>query len=213
LPPDAPLLAFDTSAAHCAAALLWRGQIVAEAREEMAKGQAERLMPLIAEMLAGVGLTWQDLGAIAVGVGPGNFTGIRISVAAARGLALGLAVPAVGVTGPEALAYRKTGRIRVATPASRGAIYVQDFEDEIPLNAIREAREGEPDFWPADARAVGDWPQHSDAVRVLPALRVQAIAFVGARKLAAGAPPPAPFYLRAADAAPPSDPPPVILDA
>ena len=57
----------------------------------MAKGQAERLMGLLEEVLAAQKTTWQDLSAIAVGVGPGNFTGIRIGVSAARGLALGLA--------------------------------------------------------------------------------------------------------------------------
>ena len=215
MPSEKPLLAFDTSAAHCAAALLWHGKIVAEAREVMAKGQAERLMPMIEDMLAGVGLSWRDLGAFAVGVGPGNFTGIRISVAAARGLALGLGVPAVGVTGPEALAYGQLGLIRVATPASRGAIYVQDFDGETPLGPIREAKPEDADFWPAQGvQPVGDWPENGPSVmQCSPQTRIRALAFVGARKVAAGAPLPAPFYLRAADAAPPSDPPPAILDA
>jgi tRNA threonylcarbamoyladenosine biosynthesis protein TsaB len=218
--PEKPLLAFDTSAAHCAAALLWRGQIVAQAREEMAKGQAERLMPMIEEMLASAGLHWRDLGAVAVGIGPGNFTGIRISVAAARGLALGLGVPAVGVTGPEALAYGHQGAGRMATPASRGAFYVQDFKGGLPLGPIREAYPADPDFWPpAGVQPIGDWPTTgdgtggTDALRPSPAARLRAMAFVGARQVAAGAPLPAPFYLRAADAAPPSDAPPVILDA
>ncbi|SEN28922.1 tRNA threonylcarbamoyl adenosine modification protein YeaZ [Pseudorhodobacter antarcticus] len=214
MPPEQPLLAFDTSAAHCAAALLWRGDIVAQVREPMAKGQVERLMPMIEEMLAGVGLHWRDLGAIAVGVGPGNFTGIRISVAAARGLALGLGVPAVGVTGPEALAYGRGGLLRVATPAARGALYLQDFGGEAPLGPIREGHVDGAEFWPGPGVAmIGDWPEGRGAVCPDPAARVCAIAFVGARKVTAGAGLPAPFYLRAADAAPPSDPPPVILDA
>ena len=215
MPSDKPLLAFDTSAAHCAAALLWHGKIVAEVREVMAKGQAERLMPMIEEMLATVDLSWRDLGALAVGVGPGNFTGIRISVAAARGLALGLGVPAVGVTGPEALAFGQSGRIRVATPASRGAVYVQDFKDEAPLGPIVDAHPEARDFWPpAGVQPVGDWPDTGHSViACTPEARIRAIAFVGGRKVAAGAPLPAPFYLRAADAAPPSDPPPVFKTA
>ena len=214
MPPEKPLLAFDTSAAHCAAVLLWRGVVVAEAREEMAKGQAERLMPMIEEMLAAQGLHWRDLGAVAVGIGPGNFTGIRISVAAARGLALGLGVPAVGVTGPEALAYAHTGLIRVATPSSRGAVYVQDFDGETPLSPIGEIQPDDSASWPrGPVQAVGDWPAGCAALRPDPAARMRGIAFVGARKVAAGAPLPAPFYLRAADAAPPSDPPPILLDA
>ena len=88
MPSDAPLvLGFDTSAAHCAAALLSGGTCLAARHEEMAKGQAERLMPLIAELLEEAGAATGDLAAIGVGIGPGNFTGIRISVSAARGLA------------------------------------------------------------------------------------------------------------------------------
>jgi len=102
---DPLILAFDTSAAHCAAALLSGDRIVISTAEEMTRGQAERLMPLLQELLAEAGFTWQDLSALGVGVGPGNFTGIRIAVSAARGLALGLDVPAVGVSGCEARAY------------------------------------------------------------------------------------------------------------
>ena len=95
---DTLIVAFDTSAAHCAAALLSGDRVLAARAEEMGRGQAERLMPLLEEMLADAGAAWRDLARIGVGVGPGNFTGIRISVSAARGLALALGVPAIGVT-------------------------------------------------------------------------------------------------------------------
>jgi tRNA threonylcarbamoyl adenosine modification protein YeaZ len=216
LPPEKPVLAFDTSVAHCAAALLLRGQVVAEAREEMAKGQAERLMPMIEEMLGRARFGWGDLAGIAVGVGPGNFTGIRISVAAARGLALGLGVPAVGVTALEAVAFCGAGRMRVATPSSRGAVYLQDFDGDTPLSDAREAAPTDSDFWPDQGCAlVGDWPEPPDGRAVLrpgAAERVRAIAHIGAVRVAQAAPLPVPFYLRAPDAAPPSDPPPVLLD-
>ncbi len=213
MPPDKPLLAFDTSAAHCAAALLLHGEIIAEAREEMAKGQAERLMPLIEEMLTAAGYNWRDLGAIAVGIGPGNFTGIRISVAAARGLALGLGVPAVGVTGLEALAHYTQGPAIAATPSSRGALYLQDFDSGIATGDIREAHPDEAGFWPAAGlQLVGDWPEAGTVLRPDAQARVRAIAIIGAARAVLDPSPPAPFYLRAADAAPPSDPPPVILD-
>jgi tRNA threonylcarbamoyladenosine biosynthesis protein TsaB len=102
---DRPLiLAFDTSAAHCAAALLSGGRVRARREEAMAKGQAERLMPMLEEVLDEAGVAWAGLDAVAVCVGPGNFTGLRLSVAAARGLALSLGKPAVGVTRFEALA-------------------------------------------------------------------------------------------------------------
>ena len=101
---DAPLiLTFDTSAAHCAAALFRGSDQVAARMEPMARGQAERLMPLLEDVLAEGGVRWRDMAALAVLTGPGNFTGIRISVAAARGLAMALGVPAIGVTAFEAL--------------------------------------------------------------------------------------------------------------
>lgn len=184
--PDVTL-AFDTSAAHCAAALLWDERLVCRV-EPMAKGQAERLVPMLDEMLAGEGLDWDQIGLVAVGTGPGNFTGIRISVALARGLALGLGVPAVGVTGFEALGEAAT----VAIPAPRGQVYVKRPGEAAEI--VETAPEG--------ARVMADLP-----VEML----VEGIARVGRQKAVAPQPRPAPFYLRPADAAPASDPPPVIL--
>jgi tRNA threonylcarbamoyladenosine biosynthesis protein TsaB len=188
-----PLLAFDTSAAHCAAALLFADRIILR-NEAMEKGQAERLMPLLEEVLAEAGIGWRDLRAIAVGTGPGNFTGIRIAVAAARGLALGLGIPAVGVTRLKALAYGLPRPVTITDDARRGEVYVQEFTVA----------------GPGPARIM---PAH-EAGAVIPASAtalVEAIARIGALRAATPQPRPAPFYLRGADAAPPSDPPPVIL--
>ncbi|MES2540559.1 MAG: hypothetical protein V4583_08235, partial [Pseudomonadota bacterium] len=73
-----PILAFDTSAAHCAAALLLPTPLntcrVIQRLEPMEKGQAERLIPLLEEVLAEGRIGWSDLKALAVGTGPGNFT-------------------------------------------------------------------------------------------------------------------------------------------
>ena len=93
----------------------------------MEKGQAERLMPMLEEVLAEGGIDWRDLKALAVGTGPGNFTGVRIAVAAARGLSLGLGIPAVGVTRLEALAYGLPRPLTVIEDARRGEVYVQLF--------------------------------------------------------------------------------------
>tara|TARA_R110002110_G_scaffold406084_5_gene625648 strand:+ start:15583 stop:16227 length:645 start_codon:yes stop_codon:yes gene_type:complete len=212
LPSDAPLLAFDTSAAHCAAALLWRGKIVASVREEMSKGQAERLMPLLAGMLAGAGLGWRDLGAVAVGIGPGNFTGIRIAVSAARGLALGLGKPAIGVSQFEALALGLPRPLIVAEDARRGAVYVQGFGAPPHKAALLMLAEAAP--LALGRPVVGSAAEMFAAAEILRPMYplADAIALVAAGRSGAH-PSPAPFYLRAADASPPSDPPPVILDA
>lgn len=90
MPSDPLILGFDTSAAHCAAVLLRGDMVLAAQHEDMTKGQAERLMPMLEQVLAEAGAGWGDLAALGVGIGPGNFTGVRISVSAARGLALGL---------------------------------------------------------------------------------------------------------------------------
>ncbi|MFZ0099792.1 MAG: tRNA (adenosine(37)-N6)-threonylcarbamoyltransferase complex dimerization subunit type 1 TsaB, partial [Gemmobacter sp.] len=74
MPPET-VLAFDTSAAHCAAALLLPDGRAINRLEPMEKGQAERLMPMLAELLADTGLDWSGLTRIGVGTGPGNFTG------------------------------------------------------------------------------------------------------------------------------------------
>jgi tRNA threonylcarbamoyl adenosine modification protein YeaZ len=120
------ILAFDTSAAHCAAALLSGHRVLGQREEAMATGQAERLVPLLEEILAEGGASWRDLAALGVGTGPGNFTGIRIGVAAARGLALGLGVPAIGITVFEALAWGREAAL-VVRDARLGQIYAQAF--------------------------------------------------------------------------------------
>jgi tRNA threonylcarbamoyladenosine biosynthesis protein TsaB len=199
-----PLLAFDTSAAHCAAALLFPDRVI-QRLEPMEKGQAERLIPMLEELLAEGGLGWADLAAIAVGTGPGNFTGVRISVAAARGLALGLGIPAVGVTRLEALAYNLPRPLRVVEDARRGAVYVQDFAESGPgLARLAPLANVE--------RPTGVTGNAAGPDALAPAMPLaEAIARIGAERAQTPQPRPAPFYLRGADAAPSSDPPPVIL--
>lgn len=196
------VLAFDTSGPFCAACLLLPGGRVIAREEAMAKGQAERLVPLLEEVLAEGGIGWRDLGRIAVGVGPGNFTGVRIAVAAARGLALGLGIPAVGVTRLEALAHGLPRPCRVVEDARQGLAYVQEFPGGVARLVALADLPGRDGASTGSAAGPGALP---------PALPLaEAIARIGAAR-APGARP-APFYLRAADAAPPSDPPPVILD-
>jgi tRNA threonylcarbamoyladenosine biosynthesis protein TsaB len=199
-----PILAFDTSAAHCAAALLLADRVILR-HEPMEKGQAERLVPLLEETLAEAGLRWSDLRALAVGTGPGNFTGVRIAVAAARGLALGLAVPAVGVTRLEALAFGLPLPLSVVEDARRGEVYAQTFTSAGAGVAQLLALDQVTKTGPMTGSSAG--PEALPAAMPL----AEAIARIGAVRAASPQPRPAPFYLRGADAAPPSDPPPVIL--
>ncbi|GGH35568.1 tRNA threonylcarbamoyl adenosine modification protein YeaZ [Cribrihabitans marinus] len=193
MPSDTLVLGFDTSAAHCAAALLCGDRIVAIRAEEMSRGQAERLMPLLQEVLAAGGADWRDLAALGVGIGPGNFTGIRIAVSAARGLALGLGVPAIGVTGFEARAALAPAGHLPAIPAPREQVYVAPPGREPSLIA----------------RADAPSPLFDDAA---PGDLACAIARIAATRRHSEAPPPAPLYLRPADAAPSRDVPPMLLD-
>ena len=192
----APVLAFDTARTYCAACLLLDGQPIVRV-DDMAKGQAEHLMPMLEEVLHAQGLSWADLAAIGVGTGPGNFTGIRISVAAARGLALGLGIPAVGVTHLEAQVFGMPRPVTALCPAPRDQVYLQDFDPEAGLAELVPA---------TDPRAVA-------APAVLPPETLIAnIARIAATRADQPASRPAPFYVRSADAAPPRDPAPVILD-
>lgn len=199
--PRKIILAIDTSAAHCAAALLCDGRVMADAFEPMEKGQAEHLMPLLAGVLSAVGLTWSDLDAIAVGTGPGNFTGVRIAVAAARGLALGLGIPAIGVTRLEALAHGQPRPITVIEDARRGDVYVQTFDTGTAR--IMQAVDLPAFAHPTTGNAAPD--------AVPPTMPLTHAIAHNAASRTAPQPRPAPFYLRAADAAPSSMQPPVML--
>lgn len=215
--PDTPLiLGFDTSSEHCGAVILRGADILASAHEEMARGQAERLFPMIDEVLSDAGVTFEDLDAIGVGIGPGNFTGIRISVSAARGLSLSLGIPAVGVSLFDALALgAEEDLLLLSLKASRDRVYLQS-RDGADIGDITIARlDALPDIAPGTL-CIG---ASSDAIaqqingRFAPAryAPASAIARLAADRWQTPHAPPAPLYVRAADAVPPSDPPPVIL--
>ena len=206
MPSDGLILGFDTSAAHCAAALLSGTRVLAERVEPMARGQAERLMPLLQEVLDDAGAGWGDLTRIGVGVGPGNFTGIRIAVSAARGLSLGLGIPAVGVDTLNAAALDAPRPALAAVPATGGRFYLGRFDAAGAMTTetlmLEQLPQGPILTYAEDALAAHTAPIHSLAVAIA--------------RLAQAAEgeitPPEPLYLRAADAAPARDAPPVMLD-
>ncbi|QHQ36000.1 tRNA (adenosine(37)-N6)-threonylcarbamoyltransferase complex dimerization subunit type 1 TsaB [Algicella marina] len=211
MPPEPLILAFDTSAAHCAVALCQGTTVLAQASEEMTKGQAERLMPMIQETLAEADCSFADLAAIGCGIGPGNFTGIRISVSAARAFGFSLNIPAIGVSSLEALAHDLPRPCLALVDAKRDHVYAQGFGTE-PEAPKRLAFEDLPEL-PSDIHIVGHRSgdlagRHHD--RTAPS--ASTIAAIAATRLGRAHPPPAPLYLRDADAALPSTAPPRILD-
>ncbi len=188
---DQLVLAFDTSAAHCAVALLLGDRVVTDVKD-MGRGQAEHLIPLIEDLLKREGLSFKDVTRIGVGIGPGNFTGIRISVSAARGLALGLGIPAIGVSCLVALRAESADDI-AAIAGPRETAYVQIGDADPALFPV------------AEVPRTAQWLTRPEAL-------VTSIARI-ARTAPADSPAPAPLYLKPADAAPSRDAPPVILPA
>jgi len=121
---DENVIVFDTSDRYIGAALYRGKENILTKIEFMAKGQAEALMSFLNKLLAVSSLNWSDMSKIGVCTGPGNFTGIRISVSAARGLALGLEIPAIGVTSFEATLYGRGNENLALLPANKGFYYV-----------------------------------------------------------------------------------------
>jgi len=127
------LLALDTALGACSAAVLIDGRLAGHRLEVMARGHAERLLPMAEEALKEAGLGWDSLDRLAVSVGPGTFTGVRTALAAARGLALALDLPLTGITTLAAVAAAAAreeggeGLLLVALDAHGGLVYAQSF--------------------------------------------------------------------------------------
>jgi tRNA threonylcarbamoyladenosine biosynthesis protein TsaB len=129
------VLGLDTCLTSCSVAVLDGERVLASASEVMARGHQERLAPMAQAVMAEAGVGFSDLERIAVTVGPGSFTGLRVGIAFAKGLASALGLPAVGVGTLEALAADIPGFVFVAVDARRGQLYGQAFEDGRPLMA------------------------------------------------------------------------------
>lgn len=128
------ILAIDTALGATAACVFEAGAEAPEQAESivMQRGHAEALLPLVQRVLAGVEGGIAAIGRVAVTVGPGSFTGIRVGVAAARAIALARSVPVVGVSTLSALAApliadRRPGLVAVAIDARNANIYVQAY--------------------------------------------------------------------------------------
>lgn len=118
------ILAIDTSTAACTAALFDGGTCIASADEIIGRGHSERLVPMLEEMLAG-----RRPDAILIGVGPGSFTGIRVGIAAAQGLAIGWNAELRGLSSLALLAAAAKGQpVAAAMRGGHGELFVQAFD-------------------------------------------------------------------------------------
>jgi tRNA threonylcarbamoyladenosine biosynthesis protein TsaB len=128
------LLAIDTALAACAAAVFdsTERKVLASESQSMVRGHAEALMPLIARVMDQAGVDFIDLDRIAVTLGPGSFTGLRVGISAARGIALAAGKPAVGVPTLSAyaapqIANEAGAAIVAAIDAKHENVYLQVF--------------------------------------------------------------------------------------
>jgi tRNA threonylcarbamoyladenosine biosynthesis protein TsaB len=185
-------LAIDTAAPRLQLALTSPGRDAVTLSEEMAKGQAERLFPALAELLAEAGTDYSGLVRIAATTGPGSFTGLRIGLSAARGLGLALGVPVLGIPSLTAISLVATGPALVLLDAKRGEAYVQAF-----------AGPGQP-LTPAALRPMVEAEAMAEAgmeVLTSPIADIAAVARFAAEADPADYPPEA-AYIRDADAKP-----------
>ena len=218
------ILGIDTSAAQCAVALLGGPVNAADPvveRQAMERGHAEHLFPMISSALARAGIGYEGVGRIAVCTGPGSFTGLRIGVAAARGIALGRGIPVIGISRFEALAAQTLkigagGAVAVCLAGRGGTVYVQAFgADGAPLAAPEMTDEAglEAAIPPGCTRFAGD-AAHLVAgaeARLADGLADPAV-IARLSDGREGAALPSPLYLRGADAELPREGPPALLD-
>ncbi len=143
--PHMNVLGVDTSLDVCSIALRIDGRLVAEQTDPHTKGHAEHLLPMVQRLLADQGLAARDLDALGVAIGPGLFTGVRVGIAAVRGLRLVLRIPAIGVGTLHAIALSALQdgaaagqRILVANDARNDEAYVQSFTAAAAPEAMPE---------------------------------------------------------------------------
>lgn len=217
------LLAFDSATTGCSITVWRDGEVLAHDAREMSRGQAEVLMPMAQAALKTAGVTAKQLDGVAITRGPGAFTGMRIGLAAARGFALALNVPCIGLTTLEVVAQGVRREERIdhivlsAVDSKRADIYVQLFDGD--LNPLSEACAADGPALAAMIKqgwkllVVGDGASrakemlnahgietHLSAASALPDTRL--IAQIAAARFEAqkDSPPPQPLYLRPPDA-------------
>src|SRR5689334_4692289 len=194
------LLVIETATAACSAALIEGAGLVDERHEIVGRGHAERLLPMVAELLGG-----RVPEAILVDCGPGSFTGLRVGLAAAHGLAIGWKVPVSGYSSL-ALVAAAAGEpaLAVALAGGHGELFVQDYGGDpiAPLDALRSLAPAEAGAAVSAAVVVGSGAEALVAARGHGRWREALPRAADARLLppALRALPPRPIYGRAPDA-------------
>ena len=129
------VLGLDTCLNACSVAVIDGDTVLAHGCEVMARGHQERLAPMAEAVMTEAGIAFSQLTRIGATVGPGSFTGLRVGIAFAKGLASALSIPAVGIGTLDALAAEGSGLVAAAIDARRDQIYLQIFDDGVPLMA------------------------------------------------------------------------------
>jgi tRNA threonylcarbamoyladenosine biosynthesis protein TsaB len=219
------ILAIDTALDACSAAVLDSGasKLIAQESQPMKRGHAEALMPLIARVMGEAAIAFAALDRIAVTTGPGSFTGLRVGLSAARGIALAAGKPVVGITTLTAYAapvvsVNAVQPVISAIDARHDHVYVQVVGGDgsslmtprvAPIEeTLGASRFGAPHLVGNAAQILADrWPKDAlppFQVDALPAPDIAWVAWLGAA-VDPDTAPARPYYLRAPDAKPPKD--------
>ena len=124
------LLAIDTTGPFCSVAIARGERVIAEQSDEIGRGHAEHLMPMLENVLSSNAVEWTDITQIACTTGPGSFTGLRVGLATARGLALALNCPCIGVSVFECFAHEAGRPVAVALDAKRDQVWIESFDHQ-----------------------------------------------------------------------------------
>jgi tRNA threonylcarbamoyladenosine biosynthesis protein TsaB len=220
------ILAIDTALDACAAGVLdtEAGKLIAQESQAMKRGHAEALMPLIARVIKESGIAFASLDRIAVTTGPGSFTGLRVGLSAARGIALAANKPVVGLTTLTAYAAPVVSQnaeqpVISAIDARHDHVYFQVVSGDgsslilprvAPIEeALGASQYGAPSLVGNAAKILSQrWPSHAPPpfkVDTQAAPEIAWVAWLGAA-VSPNTAPARPFYLRAPDAKLPKDP-------
>lgn len=205
------ILALDTSEAYCSAALLTADGRHFSKQEHLGRGHAERLIPMVEELFEEAGSSYEQLERIAVATGPGTFTGLRIGLSVARGVALSCDIPCIGVSSLTVLASKVSydGPVHAVMMGRGGQVFYQSFQGRdsrgLPVSlSDAENLDAEDATLKIEENSGLVLGSAVPAVMGREAEASDALDPLVLAKLAAGLPaetfPPEPFYLRAADA-------------